>query len=83
VALKLLDQLGERLGWALTAVAGGLDPEIFLVGGGLSNAGSILLERIQRGYRKYAFHAFRETEFALAELGNDAGIFGCVRMVLE
>lgn len=81
-ALGLLNQLGQKLGWALTAVAGSSDPEIFLIGGGLSNAGTILIEIIQSYYQKYAFHAFRDTPFALAELGNDAGIYGCVRMLL-
>lgn len=82
LALELLDQLGHRLGWALTAIAGTVNPEVFVIGGGLANAGNILLERIQRNFRKYAFHAFRETPLILAQLGNDAGIFGCVRMLL-
>ena len=82
LALELLDQLGDRLGWALTAAAGTVDPEIFVIGGGLSNAGDILLEPIVKGYRSHAFHAFQDTEFALAKLGNDAGIYGCVRMLL-
>lgn len=82
LALELLDQLGDRLGWALTAVAGTADPEIFVIGGGLSNAGDTLLAPIIKGYRSHAFHAFRDTKFALARLGNDAGIYGCVRMLL-
>ena len=82
LALELLERLGDRLGWALTAVAGTVDPEIFVIGGGLSNAGDILLEPIVKGYRSYAFHAFQDTEFTLAKLGNDAGIYGCVRMLL-
>ena len=82
LALELLERLGDRLGWALTAVAGTVDPEIFVIGGGLSNAGDILLEPIVKGYRSHAFHALQETEFTLAKLGNDAGIYGCVRMLL-
>ncbi len=82
-ALSQLDLLGKRLGRALTAVAATIDPQIFVIGGGLSNAGQILLDPIEAYYRKYAFHAFRHTEFALAELGNDAGIYGCVKMILS
>ncbi len=82
LAVHLVDQLGDRLGWALTAVAGTCDPEVFVIGGGLSNAGRFLLERIEAGYRRYAFHAYRDTPFSLAQLGNDAGIYGCVRMLL-
>lgn len=83
VALSLLDQLGRKLGWTLTAVAGSIDPEVFVIGGGLSHAGSILLDRIESEYRKFAFHAFQDTGFVLAELGNDAGIYGCVKMLLQ
>ena len=82
LALELLDQLGDRLGWALTAVAGTVDPEVFVIGGGLSSAGDVLLDPIVRGYRTHAFRALRDTEFTLAKLGNDAGIYGCVRMLL-
>ena len=82
LASELLDRLGDRLGWALTAVAGTTNPEIFVIGGGMSNAGKPLLERIEQGFRRHAFHACRDTEFALAQLGNDAGIYGCVRMLL-
>ena len=83
VALELLDELGSRLGLALNAVAGTLDPEIFVIGGGLSNAGDILLQPIVTHYRRHAFHAYNDTTFALAKLGNDAGIYGCVNMVLS
>lgn len=81
--VELLDDLGDRLGWALTSVACTVNPEIFIIGGGLSRAGNILLKPIQSTFRKYAFHTLRDTEFALAALGNDAGIYGCVRMVLQ
>lgn len=82
LAGALLEQLGRRLGWALTSVAGCLDPEVFIIGGGLSRAGEILLESITAGYRGCAFHVFRDTEIVLAQLGNDAGIYGCVKLLL-
>ena len=82
LALDLLDGLGRRLGWALTAAAGTADPEVFVIGGGLSNAGEVLLDKIEFYYRKYAFHAFQNTPFLLAKLGNDAGIYGCAKMIL-
>ena len=82
LALELLEQLGDRLGWALTASAATANPEVFVIGGGLSNAGKLLLECIEQGFRRHSFHAYRDTEFALAQLGNDAGIYGCVRMLL-
>ena len=70
------------LGRALSMIAVIVDPEIFLIGGGVSKAGDFLVSRIEAQYRKAAFHATRQTRFALAELGNDAGIYGAVKMVL-
>ena len=59
-----------------------VDPEAFVIGGGVSRAGTILLDTVAAYYRKSAFHASRETRFLMAELGNDAGMYGAVRMVL-
>ena len=47
------------------------------------DAGDILIDSIRKEFRRFAFHASRETEFKLAELGNHAGIYGGVRMILE
>ncbi len=82
VALELVEELGEMLGTALSYIACVTDPEIFVVGGGVSKAGAIVTDTIQEYFRKYAFHASADTPFALAQLGNDAGIYGSVKMVL-
>lgn len=82
VADDMLKRLGMRLGIALSAVAGTIDPDVILIGGGLSEAGSILLDKVITYYRTYAFHAYQDTEFALASLGNDAGIYGCAEMII-
>lgn len=60
-----------------------VDPEVFVIGGGVSAAGDILIRPLQKYYREAAFHASRDTEFRLAELGNDAGIYGAVKLVLD
>jgi len=57
------------------------DPQIFLIGGGMSRAGEVLLNAIEPHYRTFAFHASAHTPMALATLGNDAGIYGCAAMV--
>ena len=82
IALELADGLGQYLGLALSYVAGVADPEIFVIGGGVSKAGDILIDNIKKYYRKYAFHASRDTRFALAKLGNDAGMYGAAQLVL-
>lgn len=83
VCLKMIDEVGVLLGKALATISCVLNPEAFVIGGGMSKAGTILIESIQKYYRKYAFHAAREVEFCLAKLGNQAGIYGGVRLVLE
>ena len=80
-AIRAADETCRLLARALAAAACVLDPELFVIGGGMSRAGAPLLDGIRKHYRRYAFHASRETEFRLAELGNDAGIFGAVRLL--
>lgn len=82
VAIEIAEEFGRYLGAALANIAGVTDPDIFVIGGGVSKAGPVLLEFIQKYYKKYAFMACKETPFALAELGNDAGIYGAAKLVL-
>ena len=81
--LYVTEILGECLGLAMSYISCTIDPEVFLIGGGLSRAGSILLDAIRKGYAKYAIPVCRHTAVTGAALGNDAGIYGCIRMVLD
>lgn len=81
VAKELVDGLCSMLGRAFANIAAVADPEIFVVGGGVSKAGQILMDGIREHYRQHAFHTCVNTEIVPASLGNDAGIFGCVRML--
>lgn len=83
VALAMVDETGCMLGKALASIACVVNPEVFVIGGGMAKAGNILLDAIQKYYTQYAFHAVCETKFKPAELGNNAGIYGGVRLVLE
>lgn len=82
VALQLVDEMTRMLGKALAAVSCVCDPEVIVIGGGVARAGNILLEGIQKHFKYYAFPAAEETDFVLAELGNDAGIYGAAQMIL-
>lgn len=82
MAMEILDRFGEYLGRALSFVSCTVDPDIFIIGGGMSRAGNILIDVISKYYRQYAFHVSTGTPFALAVLGNDAGIYGCAKMIL-
>ena len=81
-AVELVEKLGKMLGTALAHITCVVDPDVIVVGGGVSKAGQILIDTIQKYYVPAAFHACRATQFKLAELGNDAGMYGAVRMVL-
>lgn len=66
----------DVLGQGLAAIASVTDPQIFIIGGGVSAAGDYLLDGLRKSYRQHVFHASRETAFRLATLGNDAGLLG-------
>lgn len=83
LAIEVAEQFGEILGKALADIAGVVNTEIFVIGGGVSKAGPILLDYIQKNYTPYVFEGSRGALFALATLGNDAGIYGAARMVLD
>lgn len=82
-ALAMAEQVGKLLGKALASIACMVDPEAFVIGGGMSKAGEILIDAVRKYYQIYAFHASRGAEFKLAQLSNNAGIYGGVRLVLE
>lgn len=83
VAIMIADQFGELLGKGLAIIASVLNPEAFVIGGGVSKAGDVLFDYIVPAFKKYVFHASRETKFVLATLGNDAGIYGSAKLVLD
>ena len=83
LAIEIAQQFGDYLGKGLAVIAGVINPEIFVIGGGVSKAGEVLFDYIRPSFEKTVFHGCRNTEFALATLGNDAGIYGAAKMVLD
>ncbi len=81
VAKEVAEDFGRYLGTALANIAAVMDPSIFVIGGGVSKAGTILLDYIERTYDEMAFFAHKDMKFALAKLGNDAGIYGAAKLV--
>lgn len=82
VAIEVAEQFGKYLGEGLAAVAGVVNPEAFVIGGGVSKAGEVLLSYVEKNYKPVVFHGSRDVKFTLATLGNDAGIFGAAKLVL-
>ena len=83
VAIKIAEQYGKYLGDALAAISCVVNPEIICIGGGVSKAGQVVIDYVKPHYVKNTFHGSRETQFALATLGNDAGIYGAAKLVLD
>ena len=83
MAAAILDRCGSYLGRAMSYVACTVDPEVFIVGGGMSRAGSVLTDSIRKHYRRFAVQASAQTDVVPARVGNDAGIYGWARMVLK
>ena len=83
VAKEIAESFGNYLGRALANLAAVIDPSIFVIGGGVSKAGEILLEYVEKPFQENAFFANKDVKFALATLGNDAGICGAAKLVLD
>lgn len=83
VALSLVEEVCEMMGRAMASISCVVDPEMFIIGGGVSKAGPILIDTIRKYYKTYAFHTSRETPVITASLGNDAGMYGAVQMVIS
>ena len=82
MACAIVDKCGEYLGRAMSFLSCTTDPDVFIVGGGMSRAGAVVTEPCLKYYRRYAFHVSTGTNLVVAKLGNDAGMYGCVKMVV-
>lgn len=83
IALEVMDIVCHYLGIALAAAAQIVDPEIFVIGGGVSKAGPFLIDLIREHYEKNLTLSVDRPLIGQAKLGNDAGIYGCARLVLD
>ena len=83
VALEVLEEYYDYMGQFLGSLCSAVDPEVVVLGGGVSKAGSVLLEGIEPAFHKYVFHAASEVKFELASLGNDAGAYGAFKLALD
>ena len=83
MALKILDRYYACMGEFLANISNVVDPDMVVLGGGVSKAGQMLLDGTRPYFDKYVFHAARGAQFALASLGNDAGAFGAFKLALD
>ncbi|MCI8577350.1 MAG: ROK family glucokinase [Lachnospiraceae bacterium] len=83
MALEVVELVGRYLGVMLAQVAMTVDPEIFVIGGGVSRAGQFLIDVIWKYYDHYSPISQNKGKIGLATLGNDAGIYGAARLMLD
>lgn len=76
VALEVVDEMVHKLSLGLSIVSSVINPEAFVLGGGVSKAGDFLIDKLKKKFYTYAFYTIENTDFVLAELGNEAGIYG-------
>ena len=83
LAMEVAEEFGKYLGDGLSVIAGVVNPDTIVLGGGVSKAGEVLIDYVKPHYQKNVFHGSRDARFVLATLGNDAGIYGAARLVLD
>ena len=82
-AAAILEQVYALLGEFLGNVCSVVNPEMVVIGGGVSKAGQVLIDGVVPHFKKYVFHAASKVDFALASLGNDAGAYGAFKLALD
>ena len=82
-AVKVTEKMGDYLGKAMSHVAVTINPQAFIIGGGVSKAGQFLIDAIKDTYRETCFSACGDAAVHLAELGNDAGMYGAAALVVK
>ncbi len=83
LADEVMEVVSRYLGLALGQAALIVDPEIFVIGGGVSRAGQFLIDKIFRHYDYFTPISKNKAKIGLATLGNDAGIYGAARLILD
>lgn len=83
LSMQVVDKLAYYLGTAAASIAAVTNPQVIVIGGGVSKAGKFLLDKIEEVFMEKAFHATKNAKFALATLGNDAGMYGAAALILD
>lgn len=83
VAARIVDKFAGYLGNALAIFSCVVDPEVIVIGGGVSKAGQPLIDAVAKYFRRDAFITCKDTPIVLAKLDNDAGIYGAAKLVVE
>jgi glucokinase len=83
LCVAVVDYVSKYLAYACHIFSVTTNPEVIVIGGGVSKAGDFLIDHIKKHFRKYKFMAVQDTIITLAELGNDAGMYGAASLIIN
>lgn len=80
IALEVVDIFGRTLAKGMELLSVTVNPSVYVIGGGVSRAGDILIEAVKKHFGSNIFNpAVKNVEIKFAKLGNDAGVIGAAR----
>lgn len=83
LCIRCIEQCMEPLGKAMAFFSHAFDPQVFIIGGGVSRAGDIILEPLRKFYQKNLYLIREGADIRTAQLGNDAGMIGSCMMAMD
>ena len=83
LAEEAFDRCMYFLGKGMAMLTNIIDPDLFIIGGGVSKAGSYLIDTVKKHYDALATLTDHRAGIALARLGNDAGLFGAAKLAMD
>lgn len=81
LSMFVVDKVGYYIAKCISILSVTIDVDVYYIGGGVSKAGQILIESIQKHYEKLAHYAVKKVSIELATLSNDAGILGAANLI--
>jgi len=83
LCLEVVNNTAHYLGYACQILSVITNPDIIIIGGGVSNAGDFFIDKIRDEFKQMAFETVKETLIVHASLGNDAGIYGAASLIIN
>ena len=76
-AVAAIQGMCDYLGYAMAQISAVVDPQVYLIGGGVGGGFNLYAEDLRAAYRKYCLAPSAATRILPASLGNDAAMYGC------
>jgi glucokinase len=83
LAERIVEEVADAIGYAAHVFGVTTNPSVIVIGGGVSKAGDYLIDKIKKYYDSYIFAPAKNTKILEAKLGNEAGIYGCAKLVMN